>query len=69
MDGYENSVFGRNFYSRAAEFSQMVGIVRAENDSHCNYYRPKNSTILVIIPGGYEGIPQNLLINGCAWAV
>lgn len=68
MDGHETSaILGRNFYSRAAEFSQSVGIIRADNDSHCNYYRPKNSSHLVIIPGGYEGIPQNLTINVIAW--
>lgn len=70
MDGHETSaILGRNFYSRAAEFSQSVGIIRADNDSHCNYYRPKNSSHLVIIPGGYEGIPQNLTINVIAWIV
>ncbi|XP_059351979.1 calcium permeable stress-gated cation channel 1-like isoform X3 [Daphnia carinata] len=68
MDGHETTaILGRNFYSRAAEFSQTVGIIRADNDSHCNYYRPKNSSHLVIIPGGYEGIPQNLTINVIAW--
>lgn len=68
MDGHETSaILGRNFYSRAAKFSQSVGIIRADNDSHCNYYRPKNSSHLVIIPGGYEGIPQNLTINVIAW--
>jgi len=35
------------------------------SDLQCNFYRT-NSTI-VIIPGGYEGIPQNLLINFVAW--
>ncbi|XP_046651573.1 calcium permeable stress-gated cation channel 1-like isoform X3 [Daphnia pulicaria] len=68
MDGHEiTSVLEKTFYSRAAEFSQMVNIIRAENTSHCNYYRPKNSSMLVIIPGGYEGIPQNLCINFVAW--
>ena len=74
MDGYETTpVLGRSFYSRAAEFSQMVNdhvnIIRADNDSHCNYYRPKNSSIVILIPGGYEGIPQNLCINFVAWIV
>jgi len=70
MDGRENTSFlEKTFYSRAAEFSQMVNIIRAENTSHCNYYRPKNSSMLVIIPGGYEGIPQNLCINFVAWIV
>ena len=38
-----------------------------DSDLQCNSYR-SNSTI-VIIPGGYEGIPQNLLINFIAWLV
>lgn len=49
--------------------SEVSSMVRADNDSHCNFYRPKNSSMIVIIPGGYEGIPQNLLINVVAWVV
>lgn len=70
MDGSETtSVLGQSFYSRALELSQMVNIVRSDNYSHCNSWRPKNSSIVVIIPGGYEGIPQNLTINFVAWIV
>lgn len=43
---------------------------RTDNDTHyCYSFRPQNSSIPVIIPGGFEGIPQNLLINIIAWMV
>lgn len=44
-------------------------VIQTGNDSdlQCNSFR-SNSTI-IIIPGGYEGIPQNLLINFLAWLV
>ena len=72
MNGQDTTpVLGKTFYSRAAELSQMVNLIRADiNDSHCDHgYRPKNSSMFVIIPGGYEGIPQNLCINFVAWIV
>ena len=60
------ALLAKGFFSQP--FMQPT-ISRADNDSHCNYYRPKNSSIPIIIPGGYEGIPQNLLINFVAWMV
>jgi len=50
-----------------ASRSNSFQAIKIGNDSdlQCNSYR-SNSTI-IIIPGGYEGIPQNLLINFIAW--
>ena len=52
-----------------ASRSNSFQAIKIGNDSdlQCNSYR-SNSTI-IIIPGGYEGIPQNLLINFIAWLV
>jgi hypothetical protein len=73
MDNYSTTteaMLGQSFFSRAFEFSNKATFLRVDtNNSHCNEVRPKNSTIVVIIPGGYEGIPQNLLINFVAWMV
>ena len=66
-----NDTAGTSIFGLIRDISrELIGnVTPADNTSHCNYYRPKNSTIIVIIPGGYEGIPQNLCINVVAWVV
>ena len=53
--------------NQTTENNEIVSISESIPDLKCNQYIVENKTH--IIYGGYEGIPENLLINFIGWIV